>query len=69
MNLYQEKLIANTKDLPDELVEEIVDFSEFIKKKYKSQSFKKRMKSSERDIAEGRVKQVTPSELFKELGI
>jgi len=69
MNLYQEKLIDTTNDLPDDLLEEIINFSEFIKEKYKNRSFRKRIKASERDVIAGRVKQTSPQTLFKELGI
>jgi hypothetical protein len=69
MNQLQLQLIENTNKLPKRLVQEIVDFSEFIKNKVQNKSFKKRMVQSERDVKEGRVVRVTPDELFKEIGI
>ena len=69
MNQLQVKLIENTNDLPKKFLQEIVDFSEFLRKKVQHQSYKKRIEQSEKDIAEGRAVEVTPEELFKELGI
>jgi len=69
MNLYQEKLISCTNDLPDDLLEQIIQFSEFLKERYKNRSYRERIKASERDIKKGRIKQTTPQTLFKELGI
>jgi len=69
MNKLQTQILENTKDLPENFLEEIVDFTEFVKQKFQNQAFKKRMKQSERDIKAGRVKTVSSQELFKELGI
>jgi hypothetical protein len=69
MNRLQQQLIDNTADLPGKLLQEIVDFSEFIKKKFQGQAFKKRIEKSEQDISQGRIKEVTPQELYKELEI
>lgn len=69
MNELQNQLIENTSELPKKFLQEIVDFSEFVKQKVQNQLFKKRMEQSEKDIKEGRVKTVSPDELFKELDI
>jgi hypothetical protein len=69
MNKLQTQILENTKDLPKNFLEEIVDFTAFVKQKVQNQAFKKRMKQSERDIKAGRVKSVTSQELFRELGI
>ncbi len=69
MDQLQTQLFENTKDMPKKFLQEVVDFSEFIKQKVQNQSFKKRMGQSEKDIEEGRVAAVTPEELFKELNI
>jgi hypothetical protein len=69
MNKLQAQIIENTDDLPKKFLEEIVDFTAFVKQKVQNQAFKKRMKQSERDIKAGRVKSVTSQELFRELGI
>jgi heme oxygenase len=69
MNELQNQLIENTSELPKKFLQEIVDFSEFVKQKVQNQLFKKRMEQSEEDIKEGRVKTVSPDELFKELDI
>jgi heme oxygenase len=69
MNELQNQLIENTSELPKKFLQEIVDFSEFVKQKVQNQLFKKRMEQSEKDIKEGRVKAVSPDELFKELDI
>ncbi|MGE5340386.1 MAG: hypothetical protein ACM3SY_02785 [Candidatus Omnitrophota bacterium] len=69
MNQLQLKLIENTNKMPKRFLQEIVDFSEFVKQKAKSHSFKKRMEQSELDVKEGRVSIVKPEELFKEIGI
>lgn len=69
MDQLQAQLLENTKDMPKKFLQEVVDFSEFIKQKVQNQSFKKRMEQSEKDIKEGRVAAVTPEELFRELDI
>jgi len=69
MNKLQTQILENTKDLPKNFLEEIVDFTAFVKQKFQNQAFKKRIKQSERDIKAGRVKTVSSQELFKELGI
>ena len=66
MAQLQAQLMENTKGMPKKFLQEVVDFSEFIKKKVQNQSFKKRMEQSEKDIEEGRVAAVTPEELFRE---
>jgi hypothetical protein len=69
MNRLQTQLLKNTSELPPKFLQELVDFSEFLKQKVQNQAFKKRMEQSEKDIKEGRVETVTPEELFTELGI
>lgn len=69
MNQLQLQLIENTNRLPKRFLQEIVDFSEYIKNKVQNKSFRKRIEQSEKDINEGRVKRVTPDDLFKEIGI
>jgi heme oxygenase len=69
MNELQNQLIENTSELPKKFLQEIVDFSEFVKQKVQNQLFKKRMEQSEKDIKEGRATTVNPDELFKELDI
>lgn len=69
MNRLQAQLIENTNELPKGLLQEIVDFSEFIKQKFQDQAFRKRMAQAEKDIEKGNVKAVTPEELFEELEI
>jgi len=69
MNPLQAQLIENTRDLPKQLLQEVVDFSEFIKQKFQEQGSKKRMEQSETDIKDGRVSCTTPDQLFKDLGI
>ena len=69
MNELQNQLIENTSELPKKFLQEVVDFSEFVKQKVQKQLFKKRMEQSEKDIKEGRVITVNPDELFKELDI
>jgi len=69
MNELQNQLIENTSELPKKFLQEIVDFSEFVKQKVQKQVFKKRMEQSEKDIKEGRAATVNPNELFKELDI
>ncbi|MCX6581368.1 MAG: hypothetical protein NT166_14440 [Candidatus Aminicenantes bacterium] len=69
MNQLQVQLLENTNKLPKKLLQEIVDFSEFVKQKAQNRSFKKRMEQSEMDIKKGRVSIVTPEALFKEIGI
>ena len=55
MNRLQEQLIENTIDLPKRFLQDIVDFSEFLKEKVRNQAFRKRMEQSEKDIGEGRL--------------
>lgn len=69
MNELQNQLIENTSELPKKFLQEVVDFSEFVKQKVQNQLFNKRMEQSEKDIKEGRVTTVNPDELFKELDI
>lgn len=69
MNQLQVQLLENTNKLPKKLLQEIVDFSEFVKQKAQNRSFKKRMEQSAMDIKKGRVSIVTPEALFKEIGI
>jgi hypothetical protein len=69
LNRLQTQRIENTNRMPKQFLQEIVDFSEFVKQKAQSRSFKKRMEQSEMDIKEGRVSIVKPEELFKEIGI
>ncbi len=69
MNRLQEQLLENTSDLPKNVLQELVDFSEFLQQKVKNKAFRKRMEKSENDIEEGRVETVTPDELFNEIGI
>ena len=69
MNRLQTQLLENTNDLPEHFLEELLDFSEFLKQKVKNQAFKKRMQESEKDIEEGRLSTVTSRELFDEIGI
>lgn len=69
MNRLQAQLIENTNELPNGLLQEIVDFSEFIKQKFQGQTFRKRLAHAQKDIEKGNVKTVTPEELFKELEI
>ncbi len=69
MNELQNQLIENTSELPKKFLQEVVDFSEFVKQKVQNQLFKKRMEQSEKDIKEGRATTVNPDELFKELDI
>jgi vancomycin permeability regulator SanA len=69
MNKLQNQLIENTSELPKKFLQEVVDFSEFVKQKVHNQLYKKRMEQSEKDIKEGRIKTVNPAELFKELDI
>jgi len=69
MNRLQQQLMENTSGLPSKSLQEIVDFSEFIRKKFQSQALKKRILKSEQDISQGRVKKVSPHELFQELDI
>jgi vancomycin permeability regulator SanA len=69
MNRLQEQLLENANELPKRFLQELLDFSEFLKQKVRNQAFKKRMEASEKDIEEGRVETVTPEELFSELGI
>lgn len=69
MDHLQAQLLENTKGMPKKFLQEVVDFSEFIKQKVQNQSFKKRMEQSENDINEGRVAAVTPEEFFRELNI
>jgi hypothetical protein len=69
MNQLQAQLLENTKDMPKKFLQEVVDFSEFLKHKLQNQAFKKRMEQSEEDIREGKVTAVTPEKLFRELEI
>ena len=69
MNQLQLQLIENTNRLPKRFLQEIVDFGEYIKNKVQNKSFRKRIELSVKDINEGRVKRVTPDDLFKEIGI
>jgi hypothetical protein len=69
MNRLQEELLKNTDDLPKKFLQELVDFSEFLKQKVRNQAYRNRMEASEKDIAEGRVQAVTPDELFEQIGI
>ncbi len=69
MNQLQTQLLENTKDMPKKILQEVVDFSEFLKHKLQNKAFKKRMEQSEEDIREGRAAAVTPEEIFRELEI
>lgn len=69
MNQLQVQLLENTKDMPKKFLQEVVDFSEFLKHKLQNQAFKKKTEQSEEDIREGKVAAVTPGELFRELEI
>ncbi len=69
MNRLQAQIIENTNELPGTLLQELVDFSEFLKHKAQRQAYEKRIKQAEKDIKEGNVAAVSPTELFEELEI
>ncbi len=69
MNQLQAQILENIDDLPKRFLQEIADYSEYLKKKAQKQAYHKRMRQSEKDLEEGRVKTVTPDELFQELEI